>query len=80
VVVEVKPLRRLSKPEVAFTFDWTREAVETTLENELPRQPRCPQDRPMTTITAFVPLTSTARPVRVQQQPGRMRRPTLAHP
>ncbi|MFD7428923.1 hypothetical protein ACFV6Z_18010 [Streptomyces sp. NPDC059818] len=27
VVVDVKPLHRLSKPEVAFTFDWTREAV-----------------------------------------------------
>ncbi len=29
VVVDVKPLHRLSKPEVAFTFDWTREAVES---------------------------------------------------
>lgn len=29
VVVDVKPLRRVSKPEVAFTFDWTREAVES---------------------------------------------------
>ncbi|MEU3656094.1 MULTISPECIES: TnsA-like heteromeric transposase endonuclease subunit [unclassified Streptomyces] len=28
VVVDVKPLHRLSKPEVAFTFGWTREAVE----------------------------------------------------
>ncbi|MEV6588429.1 TnsA-like heteromeric transposase endonuclease subunit [Streptomyces acidicola] len=28
VVVDVKPLHRLSKAEVAFTFDWTREAVE----------------------------------------------------
>jgi hypothetical protein len=32
----------------------------------------------MTTITAFLPLTTTARPVRVQQQPGRLWRPTLA--
>ncbi|GAA1139808.1 hypothetical protein F4556_003354 [Kitasatospora gansuensis] len=29
VVVDVKPLQRLSKPEVAFTFDWTRRAVES---------------------------------------------------
>lgn len=29
VVVDVKPLHRLSKPEVAFTFDWTRRAVES---------------------------------------------------
>ncbi|MEU0442374.1 TnsA-like heteromeric transposase endonuclease subunit, partial [Streptomyces sp. NPDC006186] len=29
VVVDVKPLHRLSKPEVAFTFDWTREALES---------------------------------------------------
>ncbi|MFG2329840.1 TnsA-like heteromeric transposase endonuclease subunit [Streptomyces sp. NPDC048604] len=28
VVVDVKPLHRLSKPEVAFTFGWTREVVE----------------------------------------------------
>ncbi|KUH37111.1 transposase [Streptomyces kanasensis] len=28
VVVDVKPLHRLSKPEVAITFDWTRQAVE----------------------------------------------------
>ena len=28
VVVDVKPLHRLSRPEVAFTFGWTREAVE----------------------------------------------------
>ena len=28
VVVDVKPLHRLSKPEVSFTFGWTREAVE----------------------------------------------------
>jgi hypothetical protein len=28
VVVDVKPLRRLSMPEVAFTFGWTRRAVE----------------------------------------------------
>ncbi|MFL4905535.1 TnsA-like heteromeric transposase endonuclease subunit [Streptomyces sp. MMS24-I2-30] len=28
VVVDVKPLHRLSKPEVALTFDWTRQAVE----------------------------------------------------
>jgi hypothetical protein len=28
VVVDVKPLHRLSKPEVAFAFGWTREAVE----------------------------------------------------
>ncbi|MFD8706258.1 TnsA-like heteromeric transposase endonuclease subunit [Kitasatospora sp. NPDC059648] len=28
LVVDVKPLHRLSKPEVAFTFGWTREAVE----------------------------------------------------
>lgn len=29
VVVDVKPLSRLSKPEVEFTFDWTRQAVES---------------------------------------------------
>ncbi|MHA7957305.1 TnsA-like heteromeric transposase endonuclease subunit [Streptomyces sp. L500] len=29
VVVDVKPLHRLSKPELAFTFDWTRRAVES---------------------------------------------------
>ncbi|MGW6742982.1 TnsA-like heteromeric transposase endonuclease subunit [Streptomyces sp. NPDC055025] len=29
VIVDVKPLRRLSKPEVAFTFDWTRRGVES---------------------------------------------------
>ncbi|MET7300659.1 TnsA-like heteromeric transposase endonuclease subunit [Embleya sp. NPDC005575] len=29
VVVDVKPLSRLSKPEVAFTFEWTRRAVES---------------------------------------------------
>lgn len=29
VVVDVKPLHRLSKPEVAFTFGWIREAVES---------------------------------------------------
>ncbi|MFI6860273.1 TnsA-like heteromeric transposase endonuclease subunit [Streptomyces sp. NPDC050421] len=29
VIVDVKPLHRLSKPEVAFTFDWTRLAVES---------------------------------------------------
>ncbi|MFF1715784.1 TnsA-like heteromeric transposase endonuclease subunit [Streptomyces sp. NPDC058268] len=29
VVVDVKPLRRLAKPEVAFTFDWTRQEVES---------------------------------------------------
>ncbi|WP_392751829.1 TnsA-like heteromeric transposase endonuclease subunit [Streptomyces sp. LN590] len=28
VVVDVKPLHRVSKPEVAFTFDWTRRTVE----------------------------------------------------
>ncbi|WP_327329503.1 TnsA-like heteromeric transposase endonuclease subunit [Streptomyces sp. NBC_01208] len=28
VVVDVKPLHRLSKPGVAFTFGWTREVVE----------------------------------------------------
>ncbi|WP_369029116.1 TnsA-like heteromeric transposase endonuclease subunit [Streptomyces adonidis] len=28
VVVDVKPLHRVSRPEVAFTFDWTRQAVE----------------------------------------------------
>ncbi|WP_455362658.1 hypothetical protein [Streptomyces sp. SYSU K21746] len=28
-MVDVKPLRRVSKPEVAFTFDWTRRAVES---------------------------------------------------
>ncbi|MFJ3643774.1 TnsA-like heteromeric transposase endonuclease subunit [Streptomyces sp. NPDC090108] len=28
VIVDVKPLHRVSKPEVAFTFDWTRQAVE----------------------------------------------------
>ncbi|MFD3662792.1 TnsA-like heteromeric transposase endonuclease subunit [Streptomyces sp. NPDC058659] len=27
-VVDVKPLRRLSEPTVAFTFDWTRQLVE----------------------------------------------------
>ena len=29
VIVDVKPLHRLSKPEVAFTFEWTRQAVES---------------------------------------------------
>ncbi|MGV9989459.1 TnsA-like heteromeric transposase endonuclease subunit [Streptomyces sp. NPDC003374] len=29
VVVDVKPLHRLSKPDVAFTFGWTRRAVES---------------------------------------------------
>jgi hypothetical protein len=29
VVVDVKPLHRLAKPEVAFTFDWTRQEVES---------------------------------------------------
>lgn len=29
VVVDVKPHRRLSKPVVAFTFAWTRQAVES---------------------------------------------------
>ncbi|MFD5266810.1 TnsA-like heteromeric transposase endonuclease subunit [Streptomyces sp. NPDC058335] len=29
VVVDVKPLHRLSEPEVAFTFDWTRRVVES---------------------------------------------------
>ncbi|MEW1719682.1 TnsA-like heteromeric transposase endonuclease subunit [Streptomyces sp. NPDC093109] len=29
VVVDVKPLQWLSKPEVAFTFTWTRRAVES---------------------------------------------------
>ncbi|WP_078858051.1 TnsA-like heteromeric transposase endonuclease subunit [Streptomyces sp. M10] len=29
VVVDVKPLQRLSNPEVAFTFDWTRRVVES---------------------------------------------------
>ncbi|WP_330239582.1 TnsA-like heteromeric transposase endonuclease subunit [Streptomyces sp. NBC_00525] len=29
VVVDVKPLHRLSKPEVALTFDWTRQVVES---------------------------------------------------
>ncbi|MFD6312014.1 TnsA-like heteromeric transposase endonuclease subunit [Streptomyces nigra] len=29
VIVDVKPLHRLSKPEVAFTFNWTRQAVES---------------------------------------------------
>ncbi|MFH9658165.1 TnsA-like heteromeric transposase endonuclease subunit [Streptomyces sp. NPDC017248] len=29
MVVDVKPLHRLFKPEVALTFDWTREAVES---------------------------------------------------
>ncbi|WP_405928037.1 TnsA-like heteromeric transposase endonuclease subunit [Streptomyces griseus] len=28
VVVDVKPLHRLSRPEVVFTFGWTRRAVE----------------------------------------------------
>lgn len=28
VIVDVKPLHRVSRPEVAFTFDWTRQAVE----------------------------------------------------
>lgn len=28
VVVDVKPARRLADPEVAFTFEWTRELVE----------------------------------------------------
>jgi len=31
----------------------------------------------MTTTAAFLPLTSTERLARVQQQPGRLRRPTL---
>lgn len=29
VVVDVKPHRRVSKPEVAFTFDWTRRVVRS---------------------------------------------------
>lgn len=29
MVVDVKPLHRLSKPEVAFTFGWTRRVVES---------------------------------------------------
>lgn len=29
VVVDVKPRHRLSKPAVAFTFDWTRKVVES---------------------------------------------------
>ncbi|CAG6399038.1 conserved hypothetical protein [Actinacidiphila cocklensis] len=29
VVVDVKPLRRVTKAEVAFTFDWVRQAVES---------------------------------------------------
>ncbi|MFZ3595745.1 TnsA-like heteromeric transposase endonuclease subunit [Streptomyces sp. BH104] len=29
VVVDVKPLHRLSKPEVGFTFSWTRQVVES---------------------------------------------------
>lgn len=29
VLVDVKPYRRLTKPEVAFTFSWTRQAVES---------------------------------------------------
>jgi hypothetical protein len=29
VVVDVKPLRRLSKPEAVFTFEWTRQMVES---------------------------------------------------
>lgn len=29
MVVDVKPLHRLSKPDVAFTFDWTRRVVES---------------------------------------------------
>ncbi|MGW2860269.1 TnsA-like heteromeric transposase endonuclease subunit [Streptomyces sp. NPDC001205] len=29
VVVDVKPLHRLAKPEVAFTFGWTRREVES---------------------------------------------------
>jgi hypothetical protein len=29
VLVDVKPYRRLSKPEVAFTFGWTGQAVES---------------------------------------------------
>ncbi|MFE3648282.1 MULTISPECIES: hypothetical protein [unclassified Streptomyces] len=28
-VVDVKPRERLSKPDVAFTFGWTRQAVES---------------------------------------------------
>ncbi len=28
MIVDVKPLHRVSKPEVAFAFDWTRQAVE----------------------------------------------------
>jgi hypothetical protein len=29
MVVDVKPRQRLSRPEVAFTFKWTRQAVES---------------------------------------------------
>jgi hypothetical protein len=29
VAVDVKPRRRLSRPEVAFTFEWTRQAMES---------------------------------------------------
>lgn len=29
VIVDVKPLRRLSRPEVEFTFNWSRQAVES---------------------------------------------------
>ncbi|HBF82125.1 MAG TPA: TnsA-like heteromeric transposase endonuclease subunit [Streptomyces sp.] len=29
IVVDIKPKRRLSMPEVAFTFDWTQRAVES---------------------------------------------------
>ncbi|MFJ4513354.1 TnsA-like heteromeric transposase endonuclease subunit [Streptomyces sp. NPDC088816] len=29
MVVDVKPLHRLSQPEVAFTLDWTRQVVES---------------------------------------------------
>jgi hypothetical protein len=29
MIVDVKPLRRLSKPDVVFTFEWTRQVVES---------------------------------------------------
>ncbi|MFJ3305303.1 hypothetical protein ACIPSA_19690 [Streptomyces sp. NPDC086549] len=46
----------------------------------LPTPGRGPQDLPMTTTDAFLPPTSAAVvvPVRVQQQPGRPRRPDSA--
>ncbi|MDX2932520.1 hypothetical protein [Streptomyces ipomoeae] len=40
MVVDVKSLHRLSKPEVAFTFDWTRRVVESRGWHGEPREAR----------------------------------------